>query len=212
MPRVKSNKTHDTKTTDGQSDKLVVDQSNQPAKMGSHGLSGPRRHVTVEERQQRRVDIEHMLIMNRSDADIVADMHTKYGMSELAVKKLIDERLERMAKESSHRKPYRKATAERRLGEHIEEAAKDRSWSAVANLEKVRASIEGTIEEPGQGPAISQERLTEAVAQIVQGLDPERFKIWVERERVLIARTEQPESSPVPALQPAITIETEKEK
>ncbi|MCP4674317.1 MAG: hypothetical protein GY854_02125 [Deltaproteobacteria bacterium] len=207
-------------------DKLDLDLSNQPASMRSNGLSGPRKYIKAEERKQRRIDIDRALIIGRSNADIETDMHSKYGMTPAAVKILIDKRLETMAKESSHRKPYRKATAERRLAEHIEEAVGDRSWGAVANLEKVRASIEGTIEEPGQGPAISQERLTEAVAQIVQGLDPERFKILVERERILIARTEsaaeskqpdildtkQPDSASVPALQPAITIETEKDQ
>lgn len=93
---------------------------------------------------------------------------------------------------------YAKAVTQRRLLAEINEARRDKSHNAVANLEKVLMMVQGTAE-PLEVQTPTDNRVTDAILRILSESDPVKVRVLIEKERSL---TNGVESNSAPMLPP----------
>lgn len=124
-----------------------------------------------------------MLLTNgATDEEIQRGMSAEFqGMTEQEIDDLSLATAERMLAESSGRKAYKKAFAEKRIHTHIAKASKRGAWGAVANLEAQLARIQGT-EEPVEQKVTVDARLQTATLQVLGELTPEQVQELVAEE------------------------------
>ena len=158
------------------------------------------------QRERRRV-LSRLMATGLSEDDICTVMGAEinpdgkpgFGMSTAAVKRLMRKVLAQWDEEDAERDPYLRAAAKRRLADYTREAAKDRSWTAVANLEKVRAGVEGTLEQEESVQPVDS-RLSDALLVVLREEDPSRVRELVQRGRELAERQRLGAAAPAPEL------------
>jgi hypothetical protein len=165
---------------------LATEGINEPQQLHSQGTTGPRPVVPKEEQKARRLVMERLLASVVSDHEIEAMMIKQFRMTPEAVRVLTRETFARWEEEDARRKGYLKSAARRRIGDHIIQASKGKSWTAVANLEKVLASIEGT-NAPIELHTSADVRVTQAVMGVLGEMDPARVRELVKQELELLS-------------------------
>ena len=117
---------------------------------------------------------------------IVAEFQTKYGLSLDGVKHLVSEVRAMWTEEDADAARYAKNTARRRYLGHIREAAKDRKWTAVANLEAGLAAVEGTTKVEDETPTDINQRLEDAILHQLGQEGTKGVRMLIQRERAFI--------------------------
>jgi hypothetical protein len=128
----------------------AIEGANVPERVEGTSTTGPRENIDVDERRKRRQSLANLLAAGRSEDEIIVAMRKIYGMSSQATLRLRDVVYEKWAQEDRSRSPHLKAAARRRIYDHLRKAARVNQFTAVANLERTLAGIEGT-EEPRDG-------------------------------------------------------------
>ena len=142
--------------------------------------------VPEAERRQRREAMTAMLAQGVSRDAIFTTFMARFNMTEAAVKQLMTDVRAMWDDEDAEAARYAKGAARRRLHRHIQEAAKDRKWTAVANLEGVLADVEGTNVKDEDLPVDVDARLSEALLAVLNATDTKEVRVMIERERMLI--------------------------
>ena len=140
--------------------------------------------------RRRQVFVAQLLRSGYSDDEIFELVKAKFAksgvrgfdMDRTQLREAIYKVYASWAQEDEDRAPYVKTMAVRRLYKHIQDASRDEKWSAVANMEKVLAMIQGTIEEPDKRLPQGDRWADLAVAKAAQ-MDPEKFREIVENQR-----------------------------
>lgn len=160
------------------------DAPNTPAALPNH--PGSIEPVSEIEQRQRREAMTAMLAQGVSRDAITITFGTKFGMTERGVRALIEEVRAMWDDEDADAARYYKSGQLRRMHRHIQEAAKDRKWTAVANLEKVFADVAGTNTKEEEQPIDVDSRLNDALLSVLGAKDTQQVRILVERERMRI--------------------------
>ncbi len=164
---------------------LQSDAPNEPEALPLQGVRGAHSRITETERRERREYLSYLLASGRSRDGIFQAMLRKFGTKKEPVQRLIREIYSDWAEEDAERKPFLKNAARKRLYRHIEAAANAGSWTAIANLEKVLASIEGTAE-PIEISTPATTRLSEALVQVLNETDPAEVRKMIDSEKQLV--------------------------
>ncbi len=169
---------------------------NEPACIPGTAYSGPRQAITKAESRQRVVIMERLLASGKTDTAIEAVMDKEFQMDGAAVKRCRETVYQKWAAEAADRAPHLKTAARHRLYEALEGAKRDRSWAAVANLEKVLSGIEGTTVDPKEAATPTDMRLKESLVHMLNESDPNWIVEVIERERsISIKGTSKSEQS-----------------
>lgn len=160
------------------------DAPNVPARMPEG--HGPRDVVPVEQQRERRAVTSGMLAQGAGADAIVTALGSKYAMSPRQAQDLVTEVRAMWDDEDAEAARYARGAARRRLMQSIREANKDRKFTAVANLEKVLADVEGTNAKEEEQPIDVDSRLTEAVLHQLQLEDTKGLRIIIESQRSII--------------------------
>ncbi len=173
---------------------------NVPAKLPGH--PGPNTSVSVAEQRERRSIMSGMLSQGVDKEDIQLAFAQKFGMTDVAIRNLTKEVRGMWEDDDAESLRYAKSGARRRILRSIREANKDRKYTAVANLEKTLADIEGTNVVPEEKPLEVDSRLNDAVLAMLGASDSRSLRILVESERarMLIEVGERGEAPGVPVL------------
>jgi len=141
-------------------------------------------HVPPDDQMQRREILARLLQTGRSDDEIITVMSAKFGLNRAGVRRLEEEVFASWQEQSRRRKPHEKHAQHMRLLSHIREAIQDRDYKAVANLEKVVATILGH-NEPQEIQIRSNMRQVEALEQLLGEAyreNPKGFRRLVDAE------------------------------
>lgn len=157
---------------------------NKPEKLPDGGLSGQQQNVSPEMARKRRIVLSRLMSSTISDDEIYEMMNNTFGLKRHAVRSMMNDVFSQWSEESKTRAPYKKHAQVRRLHSEIQKAVKDASWSAVANLEKVLAMVEGNFE-PLEINTPASDRLGEAVLTVLGEMDPRRVRSLIDKGRVL---------------------------
>jgi len=177
-----------------------ADAPNVPAAIpaGGDGAGGQRIEpfaVGRELRLRRRV-MADLLARGRSRDEIMEQMtrteivdekgktRPGFGMTEREVDRLIVSVRAEWDEEETEQKRYARAAAVRRLLSEINQARSERSYNAVANLEKVLMMVQGTAE-PIEVATPTDGRITDALLRVLGELDPVAVRELIERERAV---------------------------
>jgi hypothetical protein len=163
---------------------MVVEGENVPEKLPGGGLSGSLAVVSPEEARKRRMVLSRLMASSISDDEIIEMMGTKFLLTRQAVRSMMRDVYSQWAEEDKERSPYQKHAAKRRIRKWLGDASKDGSWTAVANLEKVLSSIEGT-QEPIEVSTPANDRLSEAMLAVLGNMDPTKVRKLIDRGKVL---------------------------
>lgn len=151
------------------------------------GANPTERYLTPDERMKRRLAIERLV----QDAPTVEEtfqiLHREYGMSREAVKSALRTTRARMKEEFAEREEYRKMEQVARILREISIFTAQGKGSAVANLEKVLASILGTEAPKEQFHHVQYsvaDSLMEVMGEWVEN-DPARLREIVEAQMKL---------------------------
>lgn len=155
--------------------------------------------VTNAQRTKNKKILRRLIITGMADEEIfeiMSQVHTPAGkpgpnMASATTRQMMDEIYAEMAEEADERKPYLKIMAQHRIHSELRSAVKDRSWSAVANLEKVLSGIEGT-QEPLEVKVEAGARLTEAIMAKLGETDTAKIRELIERGKRLQETNEEP--------------------
>jgi hypothetical protein len=99
-------------------------------------------------------------------------MQAKRGMTKQAITKLMRNVEEELREEDREMTPLVRAKQVRRLHTHIARAVGDKSWNAVASLERLLAQVRGTME-PTTINVNVDATVREAVVHVLAGMPPE---------------------------------------
>lgn len=102
--------------------------------------------VTLEQRRERLEVIEQLMIRGISAGKIEKACAEKFGMKKPAVDRYMAALREQWAEEERLSRPTNKATAQRRIYQHIQKAREAENWAAVSSLERLLSDIQGTKE------------------------------------------------------------------
>ena len=172
--------------TDAELQEVLDDDSeaNVPQRLPGHQGSVPR--LSPIETRERRALMTAALANGIARDAIIFQFTNKYSMSERAVGDLMAEVRAMWDDEDAESARYARGAARRRIGGHLREASKDRKWTAVANLEKVLAEIEGTNVTDEEKPVDVDARLSEAILAVLGATDTKDVRIMIERQRTFI--------------------------
>jgi len=162
-------------------------------------------HTELQARRRRKV-IEQMLRTGYSDDEIceaaagatLPSGEPGLSMTRSEVREEMYRIYAQWASEDQERMPYSKSMAVRRLNVHIRKAAAAGKWTAVAAMEKVLGSIQGTIEQPNQITIQTGDRFTEAAIKRLTGMDPAEYRQIIEEQRRILNVTSQSQSTVIP--------------
>lgn len=157
---------------------------NVPARMPGH--QGPQAIVTVDVQRDRRAAMSSLMSQGVSTDGLLSAFSSNFGMTESATRALITEVRAMWDDDDAEAARYARGAAKRRLHRHIQSASKDRKWTAVANLEGVLASVEGTDVQEEDKPIDTNARLTEALLGLLGETDTKDVRIMIEKERMYI--------------------------
>lgn len=161
--------------------------------------------ITIAEREKRLAIIETMLIKGIPISSIERRGATDLKMSKVAVRKYIDRIRAKWKEEEREARPHYKASAMRRIIDHIADARRDKNWAAVAQFEKLLSEMQGT-KEPLEVALTVNDAVNDALVVVVSRLTPERRAelIAQARSRALAVASESSpaasDSEPVPAV------------
>lgn len=158
-----------------------------------------RRPLSVEEHRQRRIVCSRLLhtaltfdeICEIMARPVLPNGRPGFRMSVAQVRQLITEIYARWADEDAGGEPYRKAAARRRIAEELRDARKAGAWTAIANLEKVLACIEGT-NAPIEVSTPAGTRLSDALLAVLGASEELEVRELIERERSLVEHSARP--------------------
>ena len=150
------------------------------------GHQGSVERVPVEQARERRALMTAALANGISRDAIVQQFENKYGMNPDSVGALMADVRAMWDDEDAEAARYAKGAARRRITGHIREASKDRKFTAVANLEKVLADVEGTNVNDDELPADLNSRLSDAVLHILGAAETKDVRIMIESQRMFI--------------------------
>lgn len=162
------------------------DEPNLPEALPGAGMTGTLAPVSLEKQRERRALMSGMLAQGAGRDAITAAFGKKFGMTDEAVRVLIDEVRAMWDDEDADHARYARSAARRRLHQSIREANKDRKFTAVANLEKVLADVEGTNVNEEDQPIDVDSRLSDALLHMLQQEDTKGVRLIIERERAII--------------------------
>lgn len=114
-----------------------------------HGWERPgtrRPAASPQELHDRRKVMLQLLASGIDGREIVHVMTRKHGMTATAVKQLRVRMERELCEEDREMVPLVRAKQVRRLHAHIARAVGDKSWNAVASLERLLAGVRGTLE------------------------------------------------------------------
>lgn len=155
---------------------------NEPIGLPGAGLSGSRAAgIGPSDMLKRRSTMETLLKSNVTDDMIARVMMQEFNMTDSESEVLKAKVLEHLLSESEHRKPFKKALAEKRISDHIAKASKRGAYGAVAALEGQLARIQGT-EEPTETKLTVNARLQTATLHILQGMPQEQIDELIAEE------------------------------
>lgn len=161
-------------------------EPNVPQRLPAKGTGGTQSYVSTTDARERRRLMSVALAQGIPMDSIYEQFSVTYGMSEGATKRLVTEVRAAWDDEDSEDLRYAKHAARRRLRQQIREAAKDRKWTAVANLEKVLCSVEGTHREEDETPTDIDARLSDALLHELKLKDTKEVRIMIERQRMFV--------------------------
>ncbi len=179
---------------------------NVPKAFPMQGTGGPKPPPPTDAtlRRNRAAMSAAMQVSASRDAIFATFTAPPYNLSEDQILRLRHD-VERMwADEDADHKRLATGAQRRRLMRQIAEATKDRKWSAVAQLEKVAAEVDGTIAEDPAPNSDADTRLTDAVLAALSAQNPQQLRLLVERQRIyldtgvdepLVVRTHKPKST-----------------
>lgn len=156
-------------------------------------------HVTPEQRRARLMAVEQMLTLGSTPAQMEAALKAQFNMGPGAVASYVARVRARWAAEGEQDRAQLKKAAVKRLQQHIRGAVAKGQFSAVAQLERLLADIQGTKEAVEVNLNVST-TVTEAVIGIVTGMTAEEQAALIEEQRRLLQRAEGA---------PAVVIEAE---
>ncbi len=166
---------------------------NEPIALPGAGLSGARGAavgMAASEELKRRNAMEGLLKNNVGDDVIFRVMMQEFNMTDSESEVLKEQVLARALSESEHRKPFKKALAEKRISDHIAKASKRGAYGAVAALEGQLARIQGT-EEPVESKLTVNARLQTATLHILQGMPQEQIDELIAEELAIASLPER---------------------
>lgn len=156
--------------------------ANRPAKLHSPGTGGSKPKVSTEEARHRRQMMSSALAQGFPTDAIYTQFNHEFGLSEEQTRRLMREVRAQWEAEDSEEARYAAAKQRRRLWDHIREARKAGKWAAVANLEKVLASVEGTDQPTETALAGDGARLSDAILAILGQTKEGDVRIMIERQ------------------------------
>lgn len=152
----------------------------------SAASEGERRGVVVSlvEVRKRTEFIENALVAGISASRITRAARDQFGMPAPSVKNYIARIRERWAEEERDSRPFYKQQSIRRIYGHISAARAEKNWSAIAQLEKLLADIQGT-KEPIAVQIDVDATMKEAALHVIANLTPERRRALITEQRRL---------------------------
>lgn len=161
---------------------------NVPARLPGH--QGPQAIVPVAEQRERRMFMSGMLSRGVSRDEIIKAFEAQFGMTESGIGNLMSEVRGLWEADDADELKYAKSAARRRIHRHIREAAKDRKFTAVANLEKVLSDVEGTTIVEEEKTLDVDGRVSDAILAVLGSETARDVRIMIEKERMLIELSE----------------------
>jgi hypothetical protein len=140
--------------------------------------------VSLANVRKRTEFIENLLVAGISPSRIARAAREQLGMKSSSVNTYIDRIRERWAEEERGSRPYYKQQAIRRIYGHISQARAEKNWSAIAQLEKLLADIQGT-KEPITVQIDVDATVKEAALHVIANLTPERRQALIAEQRRL---------------------------
>lgn len=147
------------------------------------------RHVTPEQRRARLMAVEQMLTLGVTPQQMEATLKAQYDMGPAKVASYVGQVRARWAAEGEQDRAQLKKAAIRRIQQHIRGAVAKGQFSAVAQLERLLADIQGTKEAVEVNLNVST-TVTEAVIGIVTGMTAEEQAALIEEQKRLLQRAE----------------------
>lgn len=160
---------------------------NLPMRMRGH--QGSTKPVPVKAQRDRRAMLNKLMYSGFDRDTIYNAMAKKFGMGAHAVDNLMVEVRAAWDVEDAEDARHYRSMQIRRLNGHIPKAAAAGKWTAVANLEKVYASVAGTDQTEDDGPSDLDARYEEAVHDVLMAelvRDPKAVRIMIQRERMTV--------------------------
>jgi hypothetical protein len=140
--------------------------------------------VTVEQRRERLEVIEQLMIRGIGTSKIEKACADRFGMNKGAVARYMSHLREQWADEERQSRPTNKATAQRRIYQHIQKAREADNWAAVASLERLLSDIQGTKEALEVNLNVDA-NVREATLHVIANLTPEkRAEILAEQRKL----------------------------
>ncbi len=164
-------------------------------------------HVTVEQRRERMDLIEQLMVRGVGVSKIEKACAERFGMKRGVVMKYMERLREQWAEEERVSRPTNKATAQRRLYQHIQKARDADNWAAVASLERLLSDIQGTKEAVEVN--VNLEAMTrEATLHVIANITPEmRERILSEQRKLRELAAKVDASAAIPSVTPDIVLE-----
>lgn len=134
----------------------------------------PERNVQKNERIKRRQALSALLAGGVPREEMDQLMARDHGMTVHAVSALLSQVVKGWADEELERRPQWKRAAMRRMHGHIAAARGAKNWSAVAQLERLLAQMQGTLE-PLEINVNLDATVRESVINVVAMATPERI-------------------------------------
>jgi DNA polymerase/3'-5' exonuclease PolX len=169
---------------------------------GEPNKRGESRIVTMEQRRERLDLIEQLMVRGVGATKIEKACAEKFGMPRSTVLKYMERLREQWAEEERVTRPTNKATAQRRLYQHIQKAREADNWAAVASLERLLSDIQGTKEATEVN--VNLEAMSrEATLHVIANITPEmREKILGEQRRLRELAAKIDTSAMIPVVTP----------
>lgn len=143
-----------------------------------------RASVTLEQKRERLDVIEQLMIRGVGTNKIEKACAERFGMTKGAVARYVAHLREQWAEEERQARPTNKATAQRRIYQHIQKARDADNWAAVASLERLLSDIQGTKEAIDINLSIDAD-VREAAIHVITSLTPEQRAEILEEQRKL---------------------------
>jgi hypothetical protein len=135
--------------------------------------------TTPLEKHERRKMLLQLLASGVDRREIVEVMRQKRGMTKGAVLALLGRVEDELREEDREVTPLIRAKQVRRLHTHIARAVSDKSWNAVASLERLLAQVRGTME-PVQVNVNIDATVREAVVHVLGAMPPDALSALID--------------------------------
>lgn len=136
--------------------------------------------------RERRQYVVTMLLDGVEEETMRRTLRKRFGCERNEARGLVKKVLNEWAAADADRRPHEKRLQVRRLVQHIRDAKRDKSHSAVASFERLLAQILGTLE-PTEVHVNVDARVRESVHVVLSQLSPERVVALADRAREMRA-------------------------